>query len=151
MAWRVKVARGQRDHALPVVQEAYRQQQAYQGRKGAFVLAAQAHLSHAANYSDSGFYEEARPADSMRCSLSALAGFFVALEQSELDVVTLVYVHIPQYRMIFTPRPAIETREASDILAGVRMFCTAVEQSGGDSGHTERQCEWVAISCDRVP
>jgi hypothetical protein len=151
MAWRVKVARGQRQHALPVVQEVYRQQQAYQGRKGAFVLAAQAHLSHAANYSDSGFYEEARSDESMKCSLGALAGFIAALSQDDLDVITLVFVHIPPYRMTFSPRPEIETRAAPDFLAGIQMFCTAVEQSGGDSGHTERQCEWVAISCDRIP
>lgn len=93
----------------------------------------------------------ARPADSKRCTLGALAEFLGALEQQELDVVTLVYVHLPQYGMIFRPRPDIERLEAPDVLAGVAMFCTAVEQSGGDSGHTERQCEWVAISCDRIP
>ena len=149
--WRVRVARGQREHALPVIQQAYQQQQAYQGRKGAFVLVAQAHLSHAATYSDSGFYVVDRPEQSLRCGLGALAGFLAALEKQELDVITLVYIHIPQYMMVFSPRPDLETREAPDVLTGVAMFCTAVEQSGGDSGHTERQCEWVAISCDRIP
>jgi hypothetical protein len=151
MAWRVKVARGQRQHALPVVQQAYQQQQGYQGRKGAFVLVAQAHLSHAATFSDNGFYEEARPDDSMRCSLRALAGFLSALDKENLDVVTLVYVHIPPYKLTFSPRPHIETKGAADILAGIQIFCTAVEQSGGNSGHPEWQCEWVAISCDRIP
>jgi hypothetical protein len=151
MAWKVKVARGQKEYALPVVQQAYREQQQFPDRQAAFVLVAQAHLTHAMSFSDNAFYQNARSDDSMRCSLRALAGFLSTLDDEAYDGVTLVYVRIAGYLNTFAPRPTVEAMDAADVLVGVRMFCTAVEQSGGDSGHPERQCEWVVISCDRIP
>ena len=79
MAWRVKVARGQREHAIPVVQEAYRAQQQFSDREAAFVLVAQAHLTHAMSFSDDAFYQNARVTDSMRCSLRCCRVFFLHL------------------------------------------------------------------------